>query len=150
MVVGVRDVVAVLYVPGDLCPVFAGDELHAAAAATDVVVVGRVKPKPVQAVLAGIEKQTELRAVDRDGFFWTVVGYYVRNTGIPVNFGITVRLGFLVGSAIAGQNVLSVHARKPEAVRRAQGDGAAERAAGADGLVAGIGSQRLDIAWESG
>jgi putative ABC transport system permease protein len=32
-----------------------------------------------------------------------VVGYYLRNTGIPVNFGITILLGFLVGAAIAGQ-----------------------------------------------
>ncbi len=29
--------------------------------------------------------------------------YYARYTGIPVNFGITCLLGFLVGTAIAGQ-----------------------------------------------
>ena len=31
------------------------------------------------------------------------VGYYLRSTGIPVNFGITIGLGFIVGTAIAGQ-----------------------------------------------
>ena len=30
-------------------------------------------------------------------------GYYLVKTGIPVNFGVTVLLGFLVGTAIAGQ-----------------------------------------------
>ncbi len=29
--------------------------------------------------------------------------YYMKNTGIPINFGIAVTLGFLIGTAIAGQ-----------------------------------------------
>jgi putative ABC transport system permease protein len=29
--------------------------------------------------------------------------YFLRRTGIPANFGITVALGFIVGAAIAGQ-----------------------------------------------
>jgi putative ABC transport system permease protein len=67
-------------------------------------VIGRVTPgNDVSSVLAAIEDQTALRAHDNRGFFWTVVGYYLRNTGIPVNFGITILLGFLVGAAIAGQ-----------------------------------------------
>jgi putative ABC transport system permease protein len=67
-------------------------------------VVGRAaEGESVPALLANIEKQTELRAHDNGSFFWTVVGYYLRNTGIPVNFGITIALGFLVGAAIAGQ-----------------------------------------------
>jgi putative ABC transport system permease protein len=67
-------------------------------------VVGRAKPQAeLPEVLEAIERQTGLRAFDGDGFFWTVIGYYLRNTGIPVNFGITIALGFLVGSAIAGQ-----------------------------------------------
>jgi putative ABC transport system permease protein len=67
-------------------------------------VVGRVKPDAdAKAVLADIEDQTGLRAYDNPGFFWTVVSYYLRNTGIPVNFGITIALGFIVGAAIAGQ-----------------------------------------------
>ena len=34
---------------------------------------------------------------------WKTIDYYLRYTGIPFNFGITALLGFLVGTAIAGQ-----------------------------------------------
>jgi putative ABC transport system permease protein len=51
-----------------------------------------------------IEEQTgDLRALTDEQFFWTTIGYYLKRTGIPINFGITVGLGFLVGCAIAGQ-----------------------------------------------
>ena len=33
--------------------------------------------------------------------------YFMKNTGIPINFGISVALGFLVGTAIAGQTFYS-------------------------------------------
>ncbi|MCU0894656.1 MAG: ABC transporter permease, partial [Rhodospirillales bacterium] len=32
------------------------------------------------------------------------LSYWMENTGIPINFGISVALGFLVGAAIAGQS----------------------------------------------
>lgn len=67
-------------------------------------VVGRVTPQADLAkTLTAIEEQTDLRAYDNDGFFWTVIRYYLKNTGIPVNFGITILLGFIVGAAITGQ-----------------------------------------------
>lgn len=50
-----------------------------------------------------IEKQTGLQALPRNDFTWATIWYYMENTGIPVNFGITVLLGFVVGLAIAGQ-----------------------------------------------
>lgn len=50
-----------------------------------------------------IQGQTGLRAMSWDDFFWFNIDYYMRNTGIPINFGITVVLGFIVGAAIAGQ-----------------------------------------------
>ncbi|MBP3955886.1 FtsX-like permease family protein [Gemmata sp. G18] len=51
-----------------------------------------------------IEEQTgDLRALTDEQFFWTTIGYYLKRTGIPINFGITVALGFFVGCAIAGQ-----------------------------------------------
>jgi len=50
-----------------------------------------------------ISRQTGLKALTWDEFFWLNIGYYIENTGIPVNFGITVTLGFIVGGAIAGQ-----------------------------------------------
>jgi putative ABC transport system permease protein len=50
-----------------------------------------------------IEQQTGLKALPRDDFAWLTIRYYLEKTGIPMNFGITVLLGFFVGSAIAGQ-----------------------------------------------
>ncbi len=50
-----------------------------------------------------IEAQTGLQAVTRDQFLRKTIIYYLQKTGIPINFGITVFLGFLVGTAIAGQ-----------------------------------------------
>lgn len=55
------------------------------------------------AVCSRIHGQTELLALTRDQFAWKTIDYYLRKTGIPMNFGITVVLGFLVGTAIAGQ-----------------------------------------------
>jgi len=50
-----------------------------------------------------IEERTGLQALTREAFLWKTIRYYLRKTGIPLNFGITVLLGFLVGTAIAGQ-----------------------------------------------
>jgi putative ABC transport system permease protein len=50
-----------------------------------------------------IESQTSLKALTRDGFSWLTMRYYLEHTGIPINFGTTVLLAFLVGCAIAGQ-----------------------------------------------
>jgi putative ABC transport system permease protein len=44
-----------------------------------------------------------LRAVTRQQFMRITIDYYMKRTGIPINFGITVALGFVVGAAIAGQ-----------------------------------------------
>ncbi|MCX7413636.1 MAG: ABC transporter permease [Planctomycetia bacterium] len=58
---------------------------------------------PVEEVCGRIEAQTGLQALTREQFLWKTVRYYMQKTGIPVNFGITVFLGFIVGTAIAGQ-----------------------------------------------
>jgi putative ABC transport system permease protein len=50
-----------------------------------------------------IEAQTGLKAVTNDEFTQMTMLYYLTHTGIPVNFGTTVILAFLVGTAIAGQ-----------------------------------------------
>ena len=47
--------------------------------------------------------QPGLKALTRRQFLWATIDYYLRRTGIPMNFGITVTLGFVVGAAIAGQ-----------------------------------------------
>jgi putative ABC transport system permease protein len=49
------------------------------------------------------DKQPGLKALTREEFMWTTIKYYLERTGIPINFGITVGLGFVVGAAIAGQ-----------------------------------------------
>jgi len=50
-----------------------------------------------------INAQTNLLALTREQFSSKTVVYFLKNTGIPVNFAITVILGFVVGTAIAGQ-----------------------------------------------
>jgi putative ABC transport system permease protein len=51
-----------------------------------------------------IEAKTGLRALTARAFEWETLFYWLENTGIPINFGISVMLGFLVGAAIAGQS----------------------------------------------
>jgi len=58
---------------------------------------------PAEEVCRRITAQTGLQAFTRRQFIWKTIRYYLAKTGIPVNFGITVFLGFLVGTAIAGQ-----------------------------------------------
>ena len=50
-----------------------------------------------------IEAATGFDAMTYDEFVWQTINYYIANTGIPINFGITIVLGFIVGAAIAGQ-----------------------------------------------
>jgi putative ABC transport system permease protein len=58
---------------------------------------------PLEEVCRRIEEQTGLMAMSPSEFAWRTIVYYLKMTGIPVNFGITVLLGFLIGAAIAGQ-----------------------------------------------
>ena len=50
-----------------------------------------------------ITRRTGLRARTSNQFIWDTIDYYMKYTGIPINFGITAVLGFIVGTAIAGQ-----------------------------------------------
>ena len=64
------------------------------------------KPQPgleAKEVSRRIQQQTGLLALTRDEFFWKTIDYFLGSTGIPVNFGITIALGFIIGVAIAGQ-----------------------------------------------
>lgn len=70
-----------------------------------------------------IVKETGLKGYLNRGFSWddytaekppavqdfntTTVAWYVRNTGIPISFGITVIVGFVVGTAISCQTFYS-------------------------------------------
>ncbi|HWB10837.1 MAG TPA: ABC transporter permease [Pirellulales bacterium] len=55
------------------------------------------------AVAERITRETGLLAVTQQRFFWNTIEYMLGSTGIPVNFGITIALGFIVGVAVAGQ-----------------------------------------------
>ncbi len=50
-----------------------------------------------------IASQTGLRARTTAEFMWDCIRYYLRNTGIPVNFGITIAVALVVGTVVAGQ-----------------------------------------------
>jgi putative ABC transport system permease protein len=56
-----------------------------------------------QAVKGRIAAETGLSAYTRVEFGSRTISYFIRNTGIPVNFGVTVLLGCIVGIAISGQ-----------------------------------------------
>lgn len=46
--------------------------------------------------------QTSRRTPGRAQFKWLTVSYFLKNTGIPINFGIAVGLGFFIGAVITG------------------------------------------------
>jgi putative ABC transport system permease protein len=50
-----------------------------------------------------IQAKTGLRARTTDEFMWDCVRYYLKNTGIPINFGITIGVALIVGTVVAGQ-----------------------------------------------
>jgi len=52
---------------------------------------------------ARIAAQTSLRARTTKEFMWDCIDYYLKHTGIPVNFGITIAVAIVVGTVVAGQ-----------------------------------------------
>jgi putative ABC transport system permease protein len=56
-----------------------------------------------KALAARIESRTGLRARTTLEFMWDCIRYYLANTGIPVNFGITIAVALVVGTVVAGQ-----------------------------------------------
>ncbi|MCU0574412.1 MAG: ABC transporter permease [Syntrophobacteraceae bacterium] len=50
-----------------------------------------------------IAQSTGLAAYTAEEFKKLSFDFYMKNTGIPINFGIAVMLGFFIGTAIAGQ-----------------------------------------------
>jgi putative ABC transport system permease protein len=67
-------------------------------------VLVRSKPGVGAEMLARrIEKETGLKARTTREFVWDCVVYYLKNTGIPVNFGITIAVALIVGLSVSGQ-----------------------------------------------
>ena len=56
-----------------------------------------------EALAGRIGQGTGLAAYTAQEFKDLTYNYFMKNTGIPINFGIAVALGFLIGTAIAGQ-----------------------------------------------
>lgn len=52
-----------------------------------------------------IKMQTGFAAYTANQLKYHTVGYYIKNTGIFVNFGVAIILGFIIGTAIAGQTL---------------------------------------------
>lgn len=67
------------------------------------VLVGAKPGVKPEALATRISEATGLKARTTVQFMWDCVGYYMKNTGIPVNFGITIGVGILVGLVVAGQ-----------------------------------------------
>jgi putative ABC transport system permease protein len=54
-----------------------------------------------------ITERTGLAAFTHREFMWSTIMWYVKNTGIPINVGTIVIIGFLIGAAISGQTFYS-------------------------------------------
>lgn len=57
----------------------------------------------IEKIKKNVSDITQLQAFTPAEFKDITVNYFLNNTGIPINFGISVMLGFFVGAAIAGQ-----------------------------------------------
>ena len=65
-----------------------------------------VKPQPgisMQELTRRIQAATGLKAATSHDFGWMTIVYYLRHTGIPINFGLTVGIAMIVGTVVAGQ-----------------------------------------------
>lgn len=67
-----------------------------------VLVKAKAGQDPKQ-VAKNIEKATNLKARTWSDFKSDTINYYLTHTGIPINFGITVALGFIIGAVVSGQ-----------------------------------------------
>jgi putative ABC transport system permease protein len=54
-----------------------------------------------------ITARTGLAAFTHHEFMWSTIMWYVKNTGIPINVGTIVIIGFIIGAAISGQTFYS-------------------------------------------
>jgi len=71
-------------------------------------ILAKVRPGYKQSEVAlRIQQQTALAAFTAQQFRGITIRYFMKNTGIPINFGIAIGLGFLVGVAIVGQTFFS-------------------------------------------
>jgi putative ABC transport system permease protein len=76
-------------------------------------VLAKAKPGVNEETLVKqIQAQTGLGAFTEQQFLWRTLEYFLKNTGIAINFGITVTLGRLGRGGHCRPNVLHVYHRK--------------------------------------
>jgi len=71
------------------------------------VLVKARQGEDLKALCGRIKRTTGLAAYTAQEFKDLTYNYYMKYTGIPINFGIAVALGFIIGTAIAGQTFYS-------------------------------------------
>lgn len=57
----------------------------------------------MQELTRRVQAATGLKAATSHDFGWMTIVYYLRHTGIPINFGLTVGIAMIVGTVVAGQ-----------------------------------------------
>jgi putative ABC transport system permease protein len=57
----------------------------------------------LQELKKNINAKTDLQVLTQEEFAWRSINYVLTRTGIPINFGITIMLGVIVGAAITAQ-----------------------------------------------
>lgn len=67
------------------------------------ILVKAKQGESLDALCALIRQRTGLAAYTAKAFKNLTYNYFMKRTGIPINFGIAVGLGFIIGTAIAGQ-----------------------------------------------
>ena len=67
------------------------------------VIARPAKGTSPEALTQRIQERTGLRARTTNEFMWDCIRYYLKNTGIPINFGITIGVALVVGTVVAGQ-----------------------------------------------
>lgn len=66
------------------------------------IIAGLKSDADVERIKDNIRNNIGLAAYTPQEFKDITLNYFMKNTGIPINFGIAVLLGFLVGAAVAG------------------------------------------------
>ncbi len=66
-------------------------------------VLARPKGISPEELTRRITDATGLKARTTDEFRWDCIRYYLKNTGIPVNFSITIAIALIVGLVVSGQ-----------------------------------------------
>ena len=67
------------------------------------IIAKAAKGQDIEKLSIRIRQKTRLKAVTKTQFQKDTIKHYLERTGIPINFGITVTLGFIIGAIIAGQ-----------------------------------------------